>query len=430
MTKKHYGWNPNSPPDVDQHSIVKHEIIRSYLIKYVQTLTSSHLQSELKLTLIDGFSGGGIYQHKFTKETVYGSPIVMLEAIKEAEFLINQKRLKKLALNVDYFFIDKDKMACDSLKNVLKNKGYYDLIEKSIFIHQSAFDKQIENITAFISRKSPRSPRAIFLLDQYGYTDVPTSLISKIFASLKNAEVILTFNVNALLTYTTDKKGLMQKLLHKIGTPNALQGRSIEDIKNSEKDWMLFIQSCLHQELIKNCNAPYYTPFFIRSSNGFGDYWLIHLSQHPRAHDVMKQIHWQKNNYFIHHGNAGLDMFSMTGYVPERDSIYTKQIELDGYRFDNIAQEASIDALLHQIPDLVYKQGDEGITFAELFSKTCNNSPASSEIYKMAINKLVEFKEVKVTSPDGKNRQSFNTIHDKDRIIISSQRSLFEFPYR
>ncbi|MDD5228503.1 MAG: three-Cys-motif partner protein TcmP [Methylococcales bacterium] len=423
--KKHYGWNPISPPDVDQHSIVKHEIIRSYLIKYVQTLTSSHLQDELKLTLIDGFSGGGIYQHKVTKETVYGSPIVMLEAIKEADFLINQKRLKKLALNVDYFFIDKDKMACDSLKNVLKDKGYYDLIDKSIFIHQSVFDKQIDNITTFISRKSPRSPRAIFLLDQYGYKDVPTSLIRKIFASLKNAEVILTFNVDALLTYATDKKGGMQKMLNQIGTPHALRGRSIEEIKNSEKNSMLFIQSCLHQDLIKNCNAPYYTPFFIRSSNGYGDYWLIHLSQHPRAHDVMKQIHWQKNNHFIHYGNAGLDMFSMAGYVPERDSAYTKQIELDGYHFDDIAEKESVKVLSHQIPALIHKHGHDGITFAELFSNTCNNSPASSEIYKKAINELVGSKEVNVTSPDGKNRQSFNTIHDKDRIIISSQRSLF-----
>lgn len=424
MAKKHYDWSSDSPADIEQHSIAKHEILKAYLISYVQTLISSPFQEELKLTLVDGFSGGGIYKHSVTKELIYGSPIIMLDAIKEADFLINKERRKKIELKVDYFFVDSNKSACNCLRHVLTEKGYGGSIDKSIFICQSTFDSQANNIVEFIDKKSLRSKRAIFLLDQYGYAEVPVPFIRKIFSTLPGAEVILTFNVAAFLTYASDNK-LTQNLLNRVGIPNALRGRSIEDIKRSEKDWRLFIQSCLYQELVLNCGARYYTPFFIRSSNGHGDYWLVHLSQHHRARDVMTQIHWQKNNYFIHYGNPGLNMFSMVGYIPERDGGYTGQQEL-GFCFDDPAQEASIDALLHEIPHLVYAR-DEGISFGELFSTTCNNSPASAEIYRKAIAQLIELKEVEVISQNGAQRKSPNAIHDKDQITAPRQRLLFEF---
>jgi len=310
------------------------------------------------------------------------------------------------------------------LRYVLSDKGYGGLIDKSIFIYQSKFDAQANKIIEFINNKSLKSKRAIFLLDQYGYSDVPTSLIRNILSTLPGSEVILTFNVDSFLTYASDNK-LTQHLLNKAGIPNALRGRSIENIKRSDKDWRFFIQSCLYKDLVQGCGARYYTPFFIRSSNGHGDYWLVHLSQHHRARDVMTQIHWQKNNYFIHYGNPGLDMFQMIGYIPERDSSYTGQMEL-GFCFDDPAQDASIDALIHEIPHLIYAR-DEGLSFGELFSTTCNNSPASAEIYKQAIGRLIELKEIEVIGHNGSQRKSPNTIHDKDQIITPPQRLIFEF---
>jgi hypothetical protein len=64
--------------------------------------------------------------------------------------------------------------------------------------------------------------------------------------------------------------------------PDVLRGRSIEDIKSNERDFRLYIQSCLYRELVESCGAAYFTVFFIRTE-GYGDYWLVHLSQHPTA---------------------------------------------------------------------------------------------------------------------------------------------------
>jgi three-Cys-motif partner protein len=138
MAKKHYDWNPNLPADIEQHSVVKHEILKTYLVNYVLTLISP-FQDEFKLTLVDGFSGGGVYRHKDTKELIYGSPIIMLEAIQEAYFKINKNRKKPIILNIHYFFVDQNKSACDCLTYVLNEKGYGNLIDKSIYILTDSF---------------------------------------------------------------------------------------------------------------------------------------------------------------------------------------------------------------------------------------------------------------------------------------------------
>jgi three-Cys-motif partner protein len=425
MVKKVYEWDFYNPSKIEQHSLAKHKIIADYLARYIKTLAPSPYQDELKLTLIDGFSGGGIYSHTDTKEIFYGSPLIMLNTVKEVNFLINQNRTKKLNLNVDYFFIDKEKSACDCLKLVLDDKDYSSLVGKSIFVIHSDFKQEANSIINFIRQKSPKRQRAIFLLDQYGYSEVPTQLIKFILDSLSNAEIIFTFAVDSFITYLSDKNGTSEKLFIKTGLPDVLQGRTIEDIKNSEKDSRLLIQSYFHKELVEKCGASYYTPFFIRSSQGHGDYWLVHLSKHPKARDVMTQIHWQNNNNFIHYGGAGLNMF-MLGYESKYDSSYTNQTEF-GFCFDDTAHEKSINALITDIPHLVYAR-DNGISFGDLFSMTCNNSPASAEIYKKAIEHLIQYKEIDVFSKEGSRRLSANTICDSDILSKPTQSSiLFTF---
>jgi three-Cys-motif partner protein len=422
MAKKKYEWSFDCPPPLEQHSLAKHDILKAYLIRYIQTLVSHPSQEELKLTLIDGFSGGGVYSHNDSKEIIYGSPLIMLDAMAEASVSINRKRRKPIKFNIHYFFIDNDKNACICLKETLKSKGYGHLIGESIFVLESSFQDKADTIIEFINKKS-RARHAIFLLDQYGYTQVPVSLIKKILYSSLKSEIILNFNVDSLLTYISDTKDLAQKLLNAIGTPHALKGRTIEDIKSSTKDWRLYIQSCLYRDLVLSCGASYYTRFFIRSPEGHGDYWLVHLSQHPKARDVMTEIHWEKNNHFIHYGGAGLDMF-MTGYLPQLDNNYTKQAQLDALYFDETAKEKSIEELKR---DIVLIINNDSVTFEKLFMVTCNNSPASAKIYKEAIAKLIEYKEIEVVGEQGQKRLSANSIKASDIITKHRQSSIFTF---
>ena len=93
MTVNHYNWK-NGPAEIQQHSVAKLDVLRAYLIQYFKTLASLPQQDVFKLTLVDGFAGGGLYIHKDKQEFVHGSPLVCLEAVQEAGFLLNQDRKK------------------------------------------------------------------------------------------------------------------------------------------------------------------------------------------------------------------------------------------------------------------------------------------------------------------------------------------------
>ncbi|MBK8277118.1 MAG: three-Cys-motif partner protein TcmP [Nitrospira sp.] len=421
MSRKHYDWK-NGPDVIQQHNITKHRILQTYLAAYFQTLVSSPSQDVLRLTLVDGFAGGGLYVHNDTKELVKGSPFICLNATKEAGFLINRERRKPVNLDVSYFFVEADRHAHLHLEKTLREEGYGPELNNSIYLRHAKFQDEADSIIQFIKQKSPRNGRSIFVLDQYGYKDVPTELVQKIFRNLPSAEVILTFGVDSFLNFASDT-GLTARLLDEIGVPDLLQGRTIDEIKGSERNWRLFIQSGLYRRLVTRCGAKHYTPFFIRNKKGHGDYWLIHLSQHHRARDVMTEVHWDNNNYFIHYGGPGLDMFHMVGYDPDHDSAQKGQFEL-GFEFDDVASNASIASLMEQIPRLIYAN-NEGASFGVLFATTCNESPASAKIYRSAIEQLIEHRVVEVISPDGVSRRSAQQIQSSDQIVAPGQRSLF-----
>jgi three-Cys-motif partner protein len=420
MTLKQYNWK-DGPDFIQQHSVAKHRILQAYLAAYFQTLVSSPNRETLKLTLVDGFAGGGLYLHQDTRELVKGSPFILLEATREAEYLINKDRHKPVQLLVDYFFTEADGHAHKHLDKVLREAGYGDRIGNGIYLEHARFQDKADAIIEFIKKKSPRNGRSIFALDQYGYTEVPTHLMRKIFEALPSAELILTFGVDSFMNFANDGDQV-KDLLDGLGLPDIFAGRSIEEIKASDRDWRLFLQSTLYRRLVENCGARHFTPFFIRNRGGHGDYWLIHMSQHHRARDVMTEVHWANNNYFIHYGGAGLDMFQMVGYDPAHDSHYLKQSAL-GFEFDDLAKHASIAALNEHIPRRVYAD-DTGISFGELFATTCNSSPASAQIYRESVGQLIAERVIEVVPADGGSRRSAAQIKATDQLVAPRQRAI------
>lgn len=142
------------------------------------------------------------------------------------------------------------------------------------------------------------------------------------------------------------------------------------------------------------------------------------MSQHPKARDVMMNVHWENHNYFIHYGGAGLNMFDMLGYDPDIDVEATNQL---GFEFDNKAEEKSINELVEDLPNLIY-QNKDGITFEQLFTNTCNTTPATSQIYRRSLNLNLQNKEILIVSKDGKTyRRSANSISDSDIILPAKQ---------
>lgn len=417
-----YTW-AHGPAAIAQHSIAKHRVLEAYLAQYFQVLVGGQPREEFKLTVVDGFAGGGLYYHEDTRETVRGSPLIFLDAAREAEYLVNRERRNPVRFDLSYFFIEANRAAYQHLLKVLTDHQHGHRIGKDIFVKCASFLDEAKAIIAYIAKKSPRNGRSIFALDQFGYSAVPTPLIRDILSTLPGAEVILTFGVDSLLNYASEKN--FANGLRKIGIPTLLSGRTIREIKESDKDWRLFVQSSLYQSLVHQCGAKHFTPFFIRNKQGHGDYWLIHLSQHHRARDVMTNVHWEHQNYFIHYAGAGLDMFNVLGYDPRFDHEHAGQGVL-GFEFDKPARQKSVSALMEQIPKIVFAH-DEGVTYQSLYVSTCNESPATNAIYQEAIERLVGHGTVDVLGPGGEKRRSARQIRPGDRIVPPMQRTLFLF---
>lgn len=416
MAKKHYDWS-NGPAQLEQHSVAKHKLLEGYLAEYFPTLVSSYQQEELKLTIVDGFAGGGVYYHNDTNEQHLGSPFICLQAAELAEAELNIGRHKPLKFNIDYFFVEKSKNAAQHLEMSLKDHGYQSRFGKNVHLISGDFNDHADNIIAHVKQKSPKNGRSIFILDQYGYTEVPMPLLAKIFQALPRAEVILTFGVDSFSTYASDKSQLSP--LEKIGLPNIFQGKSLQEIKSNEADWRAYIQSQLYPHIVKSAGSRFHTPFFIRSTKGHGDFWLLHLSMHHKARDVMTEVHWTNSNTFIHYGGEGLDMFKI-GYITRADERFTKQNSL-GYTFDDDARKRTVDKLYEDLPRLIHADED-GHSFETIFATTCNETPATARIYKDVLGSLAKTGELDLVLPNGKTTKSLGQIKSDTRIRPARQK--------
>lgn len=200
MAQNHYDW-ADGPAELDAHSLTKHEVLVGYLLRYFEQRTlNARGRERLRITLVDGFCGGGLYTIRGKQQEVLGSPLRMLAAVEEARVLINLGRTKPIELDVQYVFIDKDARALSHLTKVLNDRGYGAEINRSIHLMRDEFAAASPAVLKLVKDHTPRATTALFFLDQYGYSDVPAPLIQRIFTELPGSEVVLTFHVSSLPT--------------------------------------------------------------------------------------------------------------------------------------------------------------------------------------------------------------------------------------
>lgn len=420
MAYSHYDWVcGGSLPILLRHSQVKHALLHDYLVDYFLTLVSSPKQDKIKLTIVDGFCGGGRYTNE-AGEQAPGSPVVILRALKEASASIHlsQQRAKPVEIDAELICIDEDEGAINHLRWVLEDEGYGEMLRNAqirLFIGQ--FDQYAEAVIKRSVDRSVRSGKAIFVLDQYGYSEVPLRTLQAIFAALGKAEIILTFNVDSLINFLSEKNlGSFEK---KTGFEGALCAADLDDL-NKGPHWRRLIQAKLYAGITAESGAKHFTPFFIRPEKGHGDFWLLHLSQHSKARDVMAEAHWRHNNHFVHYGHAGLDMFGV-GYAAKLDDADKPQA---AFEFDDVAAGRSRDSMLVEIPRIL-SATHEGVPFGKFFVGHCNHTPATRTMIEKATLDLVKEGQVEVAGADGYKRRVSAAIQDDDVIRIPKQKRFF-----
>lgn len=403
-----FRWHPDErPPQIEPHSKAKLEVLRAYLRQYFNRLAIDPRWEELKLDLVDGFAGGGTFQDG--NSVVSGSPLVMLEETKAAEKRLNKSRRKPLRVNCNFYFIDKEKSHTDHLCKKLTEHDYR-LNEDKITIQTGLFEDKAKSVIQSIRKKQPRAGRAIFLLDQTGFSQVELSLVSLIFNELPASEVILTFAADALVNHLSQTPQIVKAV-----APLQLSESQVHDLIQSRDGdgGRALVQRTLRDHARTITGATYDTPFFIRPKSHRA-LWFLHLSRHPTAWDVMIQQHWKIKNTFQHYGTGD---FEMLGWKTFQD---LETIPLFG--FGKLDEQEMQKQLLNSLPGKLFGLASEQpVTIDAMHHVFANQTAARFSDLDKIVLQLVREGEFDILNANGKVRsRSLKMLKPTDQITLPS----------
>ena len=178
--------------EAEPHTLAKHGILRTYLEAWAAILSNARFGTELRF--VDGFAGPGEY---LLGEP--GSPIVALNSI------LNHDRtlLKKIRLR----FIEKDRERHAHLVSRLAQEQDQIVASQAVIVEPPILgdcDAEIRKLIAERRRQGQMLGPALFFLDQFGYSQVPMSLVQHIMAH-QWCEVFSYLNCQRMNHFLSDR---------------------------------------------------------------------------------------------------------------------------------------------------------------------------------------------------------------------------------
>jgi len=423
-TRDKYEWRLGEPPPfIDPHSEVKHEIVTGYLSRYIEVLLGNPNIENLVLSVVDGFAGGGEYRTINGGDYRSGSPLLAIQTVIDTEARLNIGRRKPRSVLAEYFFVEMSKSNFDYLEATLSARYGRGRLENDIQIKKAPFQTIAEPIISRIQARRG-GERALFLLDQYAYDQVPMSLLRKIFQCLRGAEVLLTFNVDALITFLSDHEQC-QKKLEEIGLARYIDWSSLPKLKGTGPLWKTQIQRQLAHGIIAESGARFATIFYITPAASSWSYWLVHLSNTYRARDVMMELHWMHGNHFSHFLEPDLYVLGHHAGIGTR---LRDQNDMDfgvAFEFDAVAKKQCCDGLGRKLVSKIFDT--DGVRFGQLLKSVGNQTPATANMIRQSLDPAIRARDLEVISERGVRRAQGSSLRESD-VLRPRQRSMIFLP--
>jgi len=413
---------------IESHSQAKHLVLETYLRRYFEVRCAPLQLDNFKITLVDGFAGGGMYRLP-DGQPWRGSPLIMLHVVHQMQAAERARRQKKsFSIDARFIFVERNPAHARTLREQIRLDPVSAEFEGRIEVVEGAIEEKLDTIIAKAKAHSVKSGTSLFFLDPFGY-DGALPLARRVIDALPKAEIILNFMVDDLINFLSNTESMAQILAR-----NHLQSvgallPSLTELK-SEDDWRAPIQFLLHKDIWQQSHARFFTPFYITREGANRAYWLVHLSGAVRARDVMIGVHWEVQNCSMHYGAAGLDMFGASaqeavalGYRATRDDALLSQRPL--FQFDAQDRVRTMSGLMEDIPRKLREAGGS-MTLAEFFNQHCNFTPANLGMLREATGQLLGTGELEeIVGPAGEVRRTAGAISDADRIVLRKQQTLF-----
>ena len=331
MASSAFSWRRGHPAPVALlHTVRKHELIGQYVRKYLEITAGAAAAMSadvFKCTIIDAFSGGGMFRSARAEAMIHGTPLRILEAIEQARRSVAETdRRKPLAFEIATRFNDADAEAAAYLKETLASTGH-GADGTTVQVTQGAFADRLPEMIASVKSQQPRAGKCIFILDQTGYTDVRPEHIREIFDELDHAEIILTVAAGVMLNRRyglADRGSLHAQLAGWMLREDVLDMLDRGDQTDETRAVAL---RDIMVEFVRRTGATGYSCFTLRPIEG-NYMWIIHLVRNRKsifARDTMLDVQWDLEKSSLHVGGAPADYLGFQGLRkgdPEQEALF------------------------------------------------------------------------------------------------------------
>lgn len=412
--KQNFTWKIGSAlPNIEAHTERKLEVINQYLDVYFDTVTANRRMEVLRITIVDGFCGGGSY--KKGNEIVFGSPMVILHAVERARLRVNATRHKPLAIDARFYFSDANRLHIAALREEIQKSPFASQLDETILLQVGEFETLLPSILANIKNRQ-RQGRSFFVLDQWGYLNVPVQTLQAIFSSLEKPEALLTFSIDALLNYIrSDGTGIDK--LRQFGVSEDFVG-TWSELKDDDNLGRATAQRLIMESLRTESGASFFTPFMMFSKTDSRWMLLAHLSKHQTARDKMLEVHWRAQNHFKHIGKGSLFEIGFDyRLIESKDSLFSFKEE------DEKLLMTELDSELPAI--LMDCVGDTAYPIVKLLDGIGNRTAARNTMIFESVRRISSAGDIDVIGENGKVKGRGAVIRTSDILIKPPQKKFF-----
>jgi three-Cys-motif partner protein len=261
------------------HSRVKADIVYKYVLAWGAIVLNEKFNAPGEAAYVDLFSGPGSYD-----DGARSTPLLITEQVLKIAQLRNGLRM---------FFNDINPSLTNSLKQEIKALPQIDALR-----HAPHFTSEPASITLIDSFDLRRDVPQFYFLDQFGWADIPPSLVRRIFLNRK-CDCAFFFRTPRVIAAVTNPSSevAMMSLFGESGLESLR-----EEFKQRPREKETIILERLRATM-KEAGAAYFQPFPFRVSDGNSSrQHLIYLGKHPKGLEVIKDIMAASST--MHHGGV------------------------------------------------------------------------------------------------------------------------------
>ncbi|MCJ7729917.1 MAG: three-Cys-motif partner protein TcmP [Sedimentisphaerales bacterium] len=264
--------------DITPHTLAKHQILTTYLKAWMPIMSHQSHQVGVtggRLLFVDGFAGPGSY-----KGGEEGSPILAIKSVLEhshdfhipVRFLFIEENAERYKLLIDA--VQKQKQQIDSCSKI-----------ESYLVNQGDCEKVLTSYLNDLQNRGEKLGPALFFLDQFGFSDVPMELITRIMAN-PVCEVFSYLDWGHMNRFLTDKTKWSS-------ITTAFGGTEWQGVLGLEAPKRAaFMLEAYKNAIRQRTNSKYVWNFAMCDENNKLLYWLVFLTNKLRGLEVMKGAMW------------------------------------------------------------------------------------------------------------------------------------------